>query len=105
MAIRQVHNGQLQYATVQEALAANQWLTSFREKHYALVRPAGSTQSVGALIPSGPEGANGQVTFALHYEADTQPELDAIVSELEVALVTGGVLTAIGDSWDGTTAE
>lgn len=104
MTVRAAHTGRLQYATIQEALAAQQWLTSFQAMHNDWIAP-NATIDVSALIPAGTDGALGQVEFELHYDVPSQAEIDQLVDELEIALVSGGVLTAIGDSGDGTQTE
>jgi hypothetical protein len=84
---RQVWKGHFDYATVQEALAADTWMTSWKEEHFANVRPAGTTQSVSAIIPTDVDsGSNGRLTFEIHLEAADDPAIQAILMEIGGAI-------------------
>ncbi len=110
MTARLLFIGTLQYATVQEALGADTWLSTWRNQNYGSIRPAGSGQQVMALIPPAnddPNGpaANGQLTWTLHLETDTEETGYALAAQVTGALGDGGVYAAVQNSGSGTNPE
>lgn len=109
MSTRMVFTGLFQYASVQEALGAAQWLDTWMKINYGSIHPAGSGYSVDALIPpvtdtAADPAANGQLTWTIHLEgADTQSviELANTVSPIS----DGTVLATIQNSTQGCTPE
>jgi hypothetical protein len=116
MGVRMVFDAHYQYATVQEALGADQWLTTWLQQNGAVVRPAGTFHSAMALIPPTPgqpatdtdpatPDCHGQLTYVIHLEMDTQEESSFLMQEVNKALgsiiAEGGVFDCYGDSGGG----
>lgn len=100
---------QFQYATVQEALGAGQWMETWRALNYTHIRPSGSVVTISAVIPStqieGEPAVNGQIYWTLHMEYGTPEEFGTAQDEVGLALGRGGVFTAYGDCYGDVTNE
>jgi hypothetical protein len=113
--VRAVFTGQAQYPTLQEAIGADLWMTTWKAQHYALIRPAGTGQSLSGVIPpvsgvqEGMPPANGQFTWTIHLEGE-DADVSAFCDGASLAIgsdpgTEGGVLGAVQDSTSSVTAE
>jgi hypothetical protein len=104
-----------QYQTVQEALGAQVWLETWQQQNAQYVRPAGTMNSVIALIPPTPASeetgpaCNGQLSMLIEMEGPDQATVDAAAQQIGMALghiiAEGGVFDCYGDSGFGLNPE
>ena len=106
MSLRAKHSGHLEYLLVTEAIVADVWFADFRQRHDDDIRShSGNGQSYGVIVPPGAENVIGYFDFELHYEVADQAAVDALVDEVEAAIVIGTYATARGASTHSTQGE
>jgi hypothetical protein len=95
MSVRAKHYGTLEYVLATDAIVADLWLATFRIDHAGDIRDdPGNDQTLSTIFPAGENGVTGRLIFELHYEVVDQEAIDVLVSELEDAIMSGGLVAA-----------
>jgi len=102
MSVRAYYTANLTYTLITDALVADAWYTQFRLNNAGAWRNTPQNdQAWSAIVPPDAEGSTGRFVCEAHWEVPSQVEVDALVDELEQAIIgtpqtPGTYCTAVG---------